>query len=145
MDTLKSIYDVKICYTSIKIEMMEEVSDSLKVFRDKYGLDDSLEDFSIKKGFVKDDYYINYLFNSGKEYNFNVKRTDNDIEKDLFDRTLITSLSEAVLTKEFIVKIIEINDRLAFNKNKNYLSSDESIRGMIIELKDILENRLYEK
>lgn len=144
-DTIKNIYDVKIFYTSIKIEMIEEKVSSANYLASKFSIDDSYEDFSIKRGFIKDDYYINYILTSGREYNFNIKRDENSLEQDLFDRTLISSLSKALLKKEFISKVIEINDRYAFNMNDDYESSLVSIRGIIIELKNILENKLYDK
>lgn len=144
-DILKTVFNLKILYTSVKIEMVEEKEDAANVLAKKYQLEETYEDFSIKKGFIKDDYYINYILNSGKEFNFDIKRNDKDLEQDIFDRTLITSLSKAHLNKEFILKIIEINDRYAFNKDENYESTKENIRGMIIELKKILENKLYEK
>ena len=142
-DAIKNVYDTRIFYTSIKIEMIEEIKNSINVISKLFDLADNYEDLSIKRGFIKDNYYINYILNSGHEYNFNVKKDEHSLEQDVFDRTLITSLSQATLNKEFILKIIEVNDRYAFNQDANYLSSKDSIRGMIIELKDSLENKLY--
>lgn len=142
---LKEIYDVNVVYTSIKLELTEETPDSANIIAKKYGINGEYEDFSLKRGFIKDNYYINYIINSGKEYNFNVSKNKETVEQDLFDRTLISSISKASLNKEFILKVIEINDRLMFNNDENYLSTLDSIRGMIMEIKNILNNKLYDK
>ena len=142
---LKEIYDVNVVYTSIKLELTEETPDSANIIAKKYGINGEYEDFSLKRGFIKDNYYINYIINSGKEYNFNVSKNKETIEQDLFDRTLISSISKASLNKEFILKVIEINDRLMFNNDENYLSTLDSIRGMIMEIKNIINNKLYDK
>ena len=39
--------------------------------------------------------------------------------------------------------IVEINDRYAYNKKPEYRTGKESIRGMIIELKKIINDKLY--
>ena len=144
-DVLKNLFNLRICYTSIKVEIMEEVDNSSNVLGKRYEIDEELEDFSIRRGYQKDDYYINYLINAGKEYNFNVKREKDDLEQDIFDRTMITSLSLAEKKREFIMKVVEINDRQAFNNNSNYETTMDNLRGMIIELKNILNNELYDK
>ena len=140
-DILTNIYEVQIRYTSLKVELMEEINDASNVLSKRFGFDDKMEDFSIRKGFIKDDYYVNILLNSGNEYNYNIERKEQYTEQDIFDKTMITSLQNAQKNKEFINKIIEINDRNAFNKDANYLSEKETIRGMIIVLKDILNNK----
>ena len=58
---------------------------------------------------------------------------------------MLTSISDAKLCKEFLLAIIEINDRYAYNIDNNHETSKDIIRGMIIELKDILSNKLYNK
>ena len=145
-DILKKVYDVKILYSSIKLDLIDDSNTSKQKLIKLLDLSKAnYEDLSFKRGIVKDDYYINYDFSYNKEYNFNVARMDNTTEQDLFDRSMITSLSEAKLNKEFLLTIVEINDRYAYNKDKNYESSKDTIRGMIIEIKDILNNELYMK
>ena len=144
-DALKNVYNLTFYYTSIKLEMVEEKKDAATYLGKKIGLKEACEDFSIKRGFIKEDYYINYLLNAGKEFNFDVKKDSENTSQDIFDRTLITSLSQAKLRNEFIMKVVEINDRYAFNQNPSYESSKDSIRGMIIELKDIVNHQLYDK
>ena len=143
-DILKDIYDVHILYSSIKIELItddkkEKMIDLLKLSPMNY------EDLSLKRGFIKDDYYINYILTYTKEYNFNIENKGEVNEQDLFDRSMITSLSEATLNKDFILTIVEINDRYSYNTNKDHETTKDDIRGMIIELKEILIKELYYK
>ena len=55
---------------------------------------------------------------------------------------MLLSTSEATIGKTLVNVNYEINDRLSFNNDKEYLSTKESIRGLIIELKDFVEKRL---
>ena len=80
---------------------------------------------------------------SANEYNFDFGSGDKLSEVDLFDKTMVTSLSDAKLNKEYLLTVIEINDRYSYNKNRDYVTSKDDLRGMIIELKDILNNKLY--
>ena len=144
-DILTNLYEIQIRYTSLKIGIVEEINDASEVLSKKFGFADKIEDFSIRKGFIKDDYYVNILLNSGKEYNYNIERKEQYTEQDIFDKTMITSLQNAQKNKEFINKVIEINDRNSFNKDANYLSEKETIRGMIIVLKDIINDKKYDK
>ncbi len=143
-DILKDVYDIDILYTSIKMDITIETDHPFEFLADRLNLKkNNYEDLSLKRGFIKDNYYINYAINSGKEYNFNVQKNDKSIDQDLFDQTLIISISEASLVKEYIVSTIEINDRYAYNINKDYRTQKDSIRGMIMEIKDILKNEKY--
>ncbi len=142
-DILVEIYGLQIRYTSLKVQIVEELNDAAMVLANRFGIDKKIEDFSIRRGYIKNDYYINILSSSSKEYNYNIERKEQYIEQDSFDKTMITSLQNAHKNKEFINEIIEINDRNAFNKDANYLSKKDIIRGMIIELKDILKTKEY--
>ena len=143
-DILKKIYNVHIVYTSIKLDIVndeknvkEKIINLLKLKPDNY------EDLTFKRGLIKDDYYINYSLSYSKEYNFNVKSDKDVIEQDLFDRSMITSLSKANLNKEYLLTIVEINDRYAYNLDSLHETKKDDIRGMIIELKKILEDEKY--
>ena len=141
---LKNIYEVHIIYSSIKIEMIDEEIDAkshLVKLLNFY--DNNYEDLSFKRGMIKDEYYINYILTYSKEYNFNVKTSGEVIEQDLFDRSMLTSLSEAKLVKDFLLTVVEINDRFAYNHDKNHETKKDDIRGMIIELKEILNKEKY--
>lgn len=144
-DVLKEIYDVEIIYTSIKMELIKEDKEGFRYFINKFNLDnDEYEDFSFKKVIRKDDvYYINYLINTGKEINFNIDfKGSKPNQNDIFDRSMLISLSDANISKNVLNTVIEINDRLAFNNDNNYLTTKENIRGMVSEIKDILNNKL---
>ena len=145
-DILKKIYNIKILYTSIKIEFVDNSKKAGDKLIKLFNLSsNNYEDLSFKRGIIKDEYYINYILTYAKEYNFSVTRTENTTEQDLFDKSMITSLSEAKLNKELFLTIVEINDRYAYNQDKNYQTSKDMIRGMIIELKEILEKDNYYK
>lgn len=145
-DLLNEIYDVEIVYTSIKMELMKEDDNPCLYLKDKLDLEDmEYEDLSFKKVICKDDtYYINYMFNTGKEINFNigVKGSVKPSQNDMFDRSMLISLSDANVTKRTFNTVVEINDRLAFNNDGTYLTTKENIRGMISEVKDILNNKI---
>lgn len=145
-DIIKRVYDIKILYSSIKIEMVDEdkkakdkLINILKLSMDNY------ENLSFKKGFIQDDYYINYILDYSTEYNFNFENVNKLTEEDLFNKSMVTSISEANLNREFLLTVIEINDRYSYNLDKNYESEKDALRGMIIKLKEILNKELYNK
>ena len=145
-DILKKVYDIKILYSSIKIEMIDEdkkvknkLIKNLKLSKKDY------ENLSFKRGFVKDNYYINYVLDYSCEYNFNFNTNDKPLEEDLFNKSMVTSLEDATLNKAYLLTVIEINDRYSFNINKLHETKKDDLRGMIIELKDILNNELYDE
>lgn len=143
-DIIKRVYDIKVVYTSIKIEMVDEAKNVMNKLIKQMNLSEKdYENVSFKRGFSKDGYYINYILESANEYNFDFGSGDKLSEVDLFDKTMVTSLSDAKLNKEYLLTVIEINDRYSYNKNRDYVTSKDDLRGMIIELKDILNNKLY--
>ena len=144
-DIIKKIYNIKVVYTSIKLELIDEGDSKDKLIKLLNLTPNDYEDLSFKRGIIKDDYYINYILTYTKEYNFNIKNNQGLTEQDLFEMSMLTSISDAKLCKEFLLTIIEINDRYAYNTDNNHETSKDIIRGMIIELKDILSNKLYNK
>lgn len=145
-DILKNVYNIDIIYTSFKLEFInedKEIKD--KLIKLLHLSNNYYEDLSFKRGMIKDDYYLNYLLTYSKEYNFNVKNDGDVTSQDLFDRSMITSLSDAKFNREFLLTVIEINDRYAYNINSNHQTEKEDLRGMIMELKEILNNALYYK
>ena len=58
---------------------------------------------------------------------------------------MVTSLSDAHLNRKYLLITAEINDRYSFNLDNKHETGKEDIRGMILELKDILKNELYWK
>ena len=143
-DILKDVYNLDILYTSIKLEMTINNIDSLNFLKDKYHLSNNkYEDLSFKRGFIKDNYYINYIQTSGKEYNFNVEKNESNLEQDLYDQTFLIPIIDAHLNKEYLMNVIEINDRYSYNNDRDYRTKKDIIRGMILEIKDILKNKKY--
>lgn len=145
-DIIKKVYDVKIVYSSIKIEMINEDKKMKKEFINNFKLaNKDYENLTVKEGFIKDDYYINYILEYSTEYNFNFNTEEKMSEEDLFNRSMITSLTNAELNKEYLLTVIEINDRYSYNKNPNHETSKDDLRGMIMEMKEILNKELYWK
>lgn len=143
-DILKNVYNIDIIYTSFKLEFInedKEIKD--KLIKLLHLSNNYYEDLSFKRGMIKDDYYLNYLLTYSKEYNFNVKNDGDVTSQDLFDRSMITSLSDAKFNREFLLTVIEINDRYAYNVDSSHRTEKEDIRGMILELKEILNKELF--
>ena len=144
-DVLVDLYGVEIVYSSIKLEANKQDNKVIDKIVKKLSLDkDEYEDLSFKEvKKVDDTYYECVVINSSKEINFDIQvPVENPKENDLYTRTMLISTSEAKIGKTLLTINYEINDRLAFNNNKEYLSTKESIRGLIIELKDFIEKRL---
>ena len=144
-DVLKDLYDLNIIYSSIKFEankvdnkVVDKMAKLLLLDKDDY------EDLSFKRvRKIDNSYYECVILNSSKEINFDIPvPTPNPKENDLYTRSMLISTSEAKVGKTLVAVNYEINDRLSFNNDKDYLSTKESIRGLIIELKDFVEKRL---
>ena len=145
-DILKKVYSVKVLYTSIKLELVENSKKSLQKLVKLFKLSpNNYEELSLKRGFIKDEYYINYILTYSKEYNFDIERKDGNTEQDLFDRSMLVSISEAKLNKEYLLTVVEINDRYAYNTDKHHETNKDTLRGMIIELKEILSKEEFNK
>jgi hypothetical protein len=143
-DIIKKIFGVKILYSSIKVEMIDENKKTKdKLIKALKLVDKKYENLTMKQGFIKDNYYINYIMEFSCEYNFNFKEQYS--EEDLFNKSMVTSLSEAKLNKEYLYTVIEINDRYSYNQDSNYETNKDELRGMIMELKEILTKELYWK
>jgi hypothetical protein len=143
-DIIKRVYDVKILYSSIKVEMIDENKKTKQKLIDLLKVEKkNTENLTIKQGFIKDNYYINYILEYSTEYNFNF---DNKLsEEDLFNKSMVTSLKNASLNKEYMFIVVEVNDRYSYNLDPNYESSKDELRGIIMEIKEILTKELYWK
>ena len=145
-DIIKRVYNIKIVYSSIKIEMLNDDKNIKEEFINKFGFSSkNYENLSLKQGFVKDNYYINYILEFSMEYNFNFDNASKLSEADLFNKSMVTSLSDGVLNKEYLLTVVEVNDRYSFNKDHDYETHKDDLRGMIMEVKEILNNELYWK
>lgn len=145
-DVLKEVFELEILYTSIKVELQQEIK-NLKQFQKKLNLkDDEYEDLSFKQVVKRDDvYYISMLLNTAKEVSFNIENKGyKPTQQDVFDRSMLLSVMDANINKEFLSIVVEINDRLAYNLDRDYLSNKENIRGMISELKSVFHHEIDE-
>lgn len=144
-DVLKDLYNLEIIYSSIKLEATKQDNKVIDKLVNKLSLSkDDYEDLSFKEvKKVDDTYYECVVLNSSKEINFDIQvPVENPKENDLYTRSMLVSTSEAKIGKVLLTVNYEINDRLSYNNDKDYLSTKESIRGLIIELKDFVEKRL---
>ena len=144
-DVLKDLYNIEIIYSSIKLEATKQDNKVIDKLVNKLSLSkDDYEDLSFKEvKKVDDTYYECIVLNSSKEINFDIQvPVENPKENDLYTRSMLISTSEAKIGKVLLTVNYEINDRLSYNNDKEYLSTKESIRGLIIELKDFVEKRL---
>jgi len=145
-DIIKRVFDIKIIYSSIKIEMINDNKSIKEKFINNLKLSSkNYENITLKQGFIKDNYYINYILEYVTEYNFNFDTKDKLSEVDLFNKSMVTSLSESVFNKEYLLTVVEVNDRYSYNKDSNYETCKDDLRGMIMEVKEILMNELYWK
>jgi hypothetical protein len=144
-DVLKDLYNIEIIYSSIKLEATKQDNKVIDKLVNKLSLGkDDYEDLSFKEvKKVDDTYYECIVLSSSKEINFDIQvPVENPKENDLYTRSMLISTSEAKVGKVLLTVNYEINDRLSYNNDKDYLSTKESIRGLIIELKDFVEKRL---
>lgn len=144
-DVLKDLYNLDIIYSSIKFEATKEDRKVVDKMIKKLSLDNKdYEDLSFKEvKKVDDTYYECIVLNSSKEINFDIQvPVENPKENDLYTRSMLISTSEAKIGKVLLTVNYKINDRLSYKNDKDYLSTKESIRGLIIELKDFVEKRL---
>ena len=145
-DIIKKVYDIKIVYTSIKVEMTNEDKRVKNKLIKMLNLPaNEYENLTLREGIMKDNYYINYVLEYSSEYNFDIEHSSELSEEDLFNKTMVTSLADAHLSKRYLLVVAEINDRYSYNMDKNHETSKDDIRGMIVELKNILKNELYWK
>ena len=138
-DVLKEMYDLSIVYTSIKINCIDEKNGNFLI--DRFDLSKDCEDLSFK--YVKKidkTYYECYILTTSKEVNYDIELDNSKppLENDLYNRSMLISSSEAHVGKEYLDIFYEINDRLAYNIDKDYLTTKENIRGLIMEVKEFL-------
>ena len=144
-DVLVDLYGIEVVYASIKVDAVKKDNKVIDKIVKKLSLDkDDYEDLSFKTvKRVDDTYYECIVINSSKEINFDINvPVANPKQNDLYTRSMLMSTSEANFGNTLVSINYEINDRLSYNNDKEYRTSKESIRGLIIELKDFIEKRL---
>jgi len=142
-DVLNEVYDLKVIYTSIKINAIDKKNS--QVLFDKLSLSSDYEDISLKKvKKIDDSYYECIIVTSTKEVNYNIQVMGDEqpIESDLYNRSMLISSSEAEMGKEYLDIFYEINDRLSYNLDKDYLTTKENIRGLVMETKNFLKKKI---
>jgi len=143
-DVLKEIYDIDVIYSSIKIEYIEQVSDIINIQKELLAnTNDNLEDFMLKRSFQRDDkYYVNEIITVTKEVkvdiNFpkNIKPNDGD----MIARSMLISLENSKVLGNIKNTILEINDRLSYNKDSKYRVTKDSLRNLLFEFKLIVDD-----
>jgi hypothetical protein len=142
-DVLNEVYDLKVIYTSIKINAIDKKNS--QVLFDKLSLSSDYEDISLKRvKKIDDSYYECIIVTSTKEVNYNIQVMGDEqpIESDLYNRSMLISSSEADIGKEYLDIFYEINDRLSYNLDKDYLTTKENIRGLVMETKNFLNKKI---
>ena len=142
-DVLNEVYDLKVIYTSIKINAIDKKNS--QVLFDKLSLSSDYEDISLKRvKKIDDSYYECIIITSTKEVNYNIQVMGDEqpIESDLYNRSMLISSSEADIGKEYLDIFYEINDRLSYNLDKDYLTTKENIRGLVMETKNFLNKKI---
>lgn len=121
-------------YFGILSVIENDSKDPIKDIKEKYlkSLDENTCELNIRYGKKEDDkYYVNYLINNSTEVtgNFALPKGEQEINLEIIS----TSKFEEV--RRFIQKTIDINDKLSFNKNENYRTTQEEICNIIDKLK----------
>ena len=146
-DVLKDLYDLNIIYSSIKIEFFNRVKNIGNIIQDLLlkETNNNLEDLVIKRGIKKDNkYYVNYTISTTKEIDVDIKLPEKIecTENDMLIRSMLVSVEEARIGSEIINNIVEINDRLSYNNNKNYRVDNDSLRNLLFEFREIINEEI---
>ena len=145
-DVLSDVYDLKILYASIKIEVSENIRDKFKIQKE-YLLNNEFEyeDFLIKTSFGKDNkYYINNTVTISKEVKIDIKMPNKALpnEADMLTRSMLVSLDGNNSCVDVKNKVNEINNRLSYNLDKNFYVSKDELRDLLFEFKMLINHEL---
>ncbi len=121
-------------YFGISSVIEKDSENPINDIKDEYlkALDENTCELNIRYGKKEQDkYYINYLINNSKEVtgSFTVAQGEHEINLE------IISTSKFKEVRHFIQKTIDINDKLAFNEDENYRTSEDEITNIIDKLK----------
>ena len=145
-DLLIEVYDLDIIYTSIKIEISEFVDNKEKIQKDILISRDNYEDFLVKTSICKDDkYYINKTISLVKEIKVDIKLPKNAPlnDNDMLTRTMLVSIDNNT-SKDVKNSVLEINNRLHYNKDDEFIVKKSDIRDLLYEFKLLLKDELGE-
>lgn len=129
-DTLKK----ESYYFGISSIIEEDSKDPIGDIKNKYlkSLNKDTCELNIRYGMKEDNkYYINYLINNSREVTANITLPQGEHEINIE----ILSTSKFKEIRHFIQKTIDINDKLAFNEDENYRTSEKEIINIIEKLK----------
>ena len=142
-DVLKEIYDISVVYSSIKLEIIERIEETLDVQKELLAdTNHNLEDFMVKRSLLKDNkYYLNEITTVTKEVKVDIKVPKNvkPNEGDMMARSMLISLKDSKVIGNIKNTILEINDRLAYNNDPTYLVDKDSLRNLLFEFKLLLD------
>lgn len=145
-DALKEVYDLKIIYSSIKIDLSEKINDKHELQKKLLLSNENYEDFLLKTSIGKDNkYYINETVSITKEVKIDIKlpKKINPNGNDMMARSMTVSLmgNSGIEVKE---KVLEINDRLHYNNDDNYLVGKDDVRDLLFEFREFLKKEFCE-
>ena len=124
-------------YFGISAIIEEDSEDPINEIKEKYlkTLDENTCELNVRYGIKEDSkYYVNYLINNSREVTgkFTLPKGEHEINLEIMS----TSKFEEI--RHFIQKTIDINDKLAFNEDDNYRTSEVEISAIIDKLKSKL-------
>lgn len=143
-DILKEIYNLEFIYCSVKIEFSEYIEDKDLIKKD-YLINNDIdyEDFQIKTSISKDNkYYINNIIAIMKEIkvDINLPKGIKLNDADMLARSMLVSIDSSKKGLDVLNKTIEINNRLSFNNDEDYLVTKDELRYLLFEFKTLLDN-----
>lgn len=124
-------------YFGISAIIEKDSEDPIGEIKNEYlsKLDDNTTELNIRYGIKEDNkYYVNYLINNSREVSANITLPHGTHEINME----ILSTSKFKEVRHFIQKTIDVNDKLAFNEDENYRTSEKEITNVIEKLKEKL-------
>jgi len=145
-DVLMEVYSLEIIYNSIKIEFSEVIDNKKDIQKDILISRDNYEDFLVKTSICKDNkYYINKTISLVKEIKVDIKLPNKAVpnDADMLTRAMLVSINDDN-AKDVKNSVLEINNRLYYNKKEDFIVKKSDIRDILYEFKLLLKNELGE-
>lgn len=145
-DVLIDVYNLNIIYNSVKVDFSEEVNNKNDIQKMILNSKENYEDFLVKTSISKDNkYYINKTISLVKEINVDIKLPNKVIpnDVDMITRAMLVSVDNNN-ARDIKNTILEINNRLNYNKDKDFLVKKSDIRDLLYEFKILLKKELGE-
>lgn len=146
-DILKEIYDINFLYCSIKLEMFSNVSNKVLLQKELLKENDMIyEDFLVKTSICKENkYYINKINSLEKNITVDIK-LPKDIplnDGDMLIRSMLVSTSNN--GDNIYNKIIEVNNRLNYNMDKDFVVKKDDLRNLLFEFRELIKEEVEDK